>query len=151
MDPLFEVAEPRRVCTLNDLIRNSELHHRFQKAILTDQIPAGDIVWSSNRPRHLEQMIWTESNMAPFVEPRAFPSHAFGWARAGSTNAFHGWEVPPHGCPLFLEVKAGELTVFASWDVQHDSAVNTKRPLGMDPVPENFTTLGKRLTKGCYL
>jgi hypothetical protein len=150
VEAVFEASEPRRVCTLDDLIRNSELHHRSRKAILTDKIPAGDVC-SSNRPRHLEQMIWTESNMAPFVEPRAFPSHAFGWARAGSTNAFHDWEIPPHGCPLFLEVKAGELTVFASWDARGDYAVNTKRPLGMEPVPSCFTTLGKRLTKGCYL
>ncbi|TEB27676.1 hypothetical protein FA13DRAFT_1794622 [Coprinellus micaceus] len=124
-------SDSRRACTLNDVVRNSELHPRSRKAIITGKIPAGDSVCSSNRLRHLEQMIWAETNVAP--------------------DSFHDWEVSPHGCPLFLEVLAGELTVFACWDVEGNYAVNTKRPLGMEPVPPCFTLTGKRLTKGCYL
>ncbi|TEB37155.1 hypothetical protein FA13DRAFT_1786344 [Coprinellus micaceus] len=148
---VFETSESRRACTLNNLTRNSEMHPRYRKAIITGKIPAGDVVYSLNGPRHLEQMIWTETNVAPYVESRAFPSHAFGWTRAGSTDAFHDWEVPPYGCPLFLEALAGEIIVFACWDAGGNHAVNTKRPLGMDPVPSCFTLFGKRLTKGCYL
>lgn len=143
--------ESKRLGTSQDMVDNVRQVASECKALLMDKIPNLDIEFASEKPLHVDEGVWFETNDSAYIDSKLYPLSSYSWNQAGSRDAFYVWEGAPWGMMQYLQVKTGELAVFVSGRPDATVYEAVESIPGLEAPPDHHAIAGLRLNPGSTL